>query len=121
MLVAVAIVVTAWPQRENHRLTKENFHRIADGMTQAEVEEILGPPAAVETHHDESLGRIVTWETRHVKDHLVYLRIITLSFDPNGRKRGTGDYSEGQADIDSWLRFKDSVEDWSPWLAKQLP
>jgi hypothetical protein len=121
LLVLVAIIVIAWLHHENDRITKENFDRIADGMTQAEVEAILGPPTAAEIYHNNNFGRMVTWESRQIQDHLVYLRIINISFDPNGRKRGTGQYSNFQVDIDSWLRFQDWVAKWSPWLAKTLP
>jgi hypothetical protein len=43
LAVAVAVVVIAlWPTRPN-RVTRENYDRIQIGMTQAEVEAILGP------------------------------------------------------------------------------
>jgi hypothetical protein len=40
LLAAGAFVL--WPRPE--RITRENFKRIREGMTQAEVEAILGPP-----------------------------------------------------------------------------
>jgi hypothetical protein len=42
LLLLAAGVVTVWPQPE--RITRENFERIREGMTRAEVEAILGPP-----------------------------------------------------------------------------
>ena len=40
-LIGVAALV-AWPRAE--RITPENFDRIKEGMSRAEVEAILGPP-----------------------------------------------------------------------------
>jgi outer membrane protein assembly factor BamE (lipoprotein component of BamABCDE complex) len=118
VLVAVAIAAIVWPYQGNDRITKENLDRIADGLTQAEVEEILGPPTAV-GHHHADLGTIATWDSRQTENHLIYLRVITLSFDPSGRKRA-GQYTNCQVDIDAWLSFKFWVADGSPWLAKKL-
>ena len=101
-------------------LTKENFERIADGMTQAEVEAILGPPMSVEIYENTNWGTMVTWETRRIEGHLVYMRSINISFDPSGRKWGIGQYTNCPLDIDSWTQFRLSVVDSSPWLAQQL-
>jgi hypothetical protein len=46
VLVAVAAFV-AWPRPQ--RITRENFDRIQDGMSRAEVEAILGPPGDYRT------------------------------------------------------------------------
>jgi outer membrane protein assembly factor BamE (lipoprotein component of BamABCDE complex) len=120
VVVVIAIVAIAWQHRPNYRLTKENFERIADGMTQAEVEAILGPPMSVEIYENTNWGTMVTWETRRIEGHLVYMRSINISFDPSGRKWGIGQYTNCPLDIDSWTQFRLSVVDSSPWLAQQL-
>src|SRR5262249_49427262 len=99
---------------ENHRLTDENFERIANGMTQAEVEKILGPATSVETYGH--CGSKVTWESRRMVNHKVYTRIVGIGFDGNGRSCTTPYEGMEHVSDDWWLRF------WglSPWLAKQL-
>src|SRR6516165_6941322 len=42
VVVAAGVVVALWPSRE--RITQENFDRIREGMSRAEVEGILGSP-----------------------------------------------------------------------------
>jgi len=121
VLAVVAVVVFARRLDVNDRVSKENFDRIADGMTQAEVEGILGSPTAIETFHNKDEGRLVAWQATHTENHWVYLRIISISFDANGRKRGVGNYTNTQYDVDSWLGFKQWVGDLSPWLAQKLP
>jgi hypothetical protein len=121
MLVVAAIMKHGDGHQENPRVTKETLDRIPDGMTQAGVEEILGPPTAVEVHQDRKSGRFVAWESRRTENHFVYARIITLSFDASGRKSGPGQFTDCQVDFDSWLRFKYFFTRWSPWLAKRFP
>jgi outer membrane protein assembly factor BamE (lipoprotein component of BamABCDE complex) len=58
VLAVVAVVVFARRLDVNDRVSKENFDRIADGMTQAEVEGILGSPTAIETFHNKDEGRL---------------------------------------------------------------
>jgi hypothetical protein len=48
VLVAAGVVVL-WPQTEPNRITQENCDRIKKGMSQAEVETILGPPGDYRT------------------------------------------------------------------------
>jgi hypothetical protein len=120
VLSVATIIRIAWWHRENDRVTEENYDRLADGMTQAEVEAILGRPTAVERYKNEKLGRIVTWESRHTENHFVFARIISLSFDASGRKRISGRYTDAPVDIDSWLRFRQWVAQRSPWLAKHF-
>ena len=119
VIVGVAIIAILC-HGENDRVTKENFDQIADCMTQAEAEEVLGPPTAVAILRN-NMGRTVTWESKQTQNHLIYLQIITISFDPSGRKRGTGQYTNCQVDVDFLLSFKDRVDEWSPWLGKALP
>ena len=57
VLGIATIIKIAWWHPENDRITEENYERLADGMTQAEVEAILGPPMAVESYRNEMLGR----------------------------------------------------------------
>jgi hypothetical protein len=45
-MVVAASVVVLWP-RLSSRITRENFDRICGGMSRAEVEDILGPPATI--------------------------------------------------------------------------
>ena len=47
VLVAAGAVVL-WPEPPS-RITRENFDRVREGMTQAEVEAILGPPGDYRT------------------------------------------------------------------------
>jgi hypothetical protein len=42
MALVGVVAVVAWPR--GNRITRENFDRIKDGMSRAEVEAILGPP-----------------------------------------------------------------------------
>jgi hypothetical protein len=49
VLAGLAVVVATgvfvlWPKAQPDRITQENFARVADGMSHAEVEAILGPP-----------------------------------------------------------------------------
>jgi hypothetical protein len=46
-VVVAAGVVVLWPRHE--RITRENFDRIHEGMSRAEVEAILGPPCDFST------------------------------------------------------------------------
>jgi hypothetical protein len=50
-VVAAAGAVVLWPRPE--RITRENFDRIRDGITRADVEAILGPPGDYRTGHGE--------------------------------------------------------------------
>ena len=47
LVVLVAGASVLWPRAD--RITQENFDRINDGMSQAEVEAILGPPGDFRT------------------------------------------------------------------------
>jgi len=51
VVVAVGVVVL-WPRAD--RITRENFERIREGMSRAEVEAILGPPGDYRTGHGET-------------------------------------------------------------------
>jgi hypothetical protein len=51
VVVAVGVVVL-WPPED--RITEANLERIKEGMTQAEVEAILGPPGDYRTGHGET-------------------------------------------------------------------
>jgi hypothetical protein len=58
VLVGLAVVVAVgavvlWPQPPS-RITRENFARIKEGMSRAEVEAILGPPGDYRTRLGES-------------------------------------------------------------------
>jgi hypothetical protein len=66
-LAGLAVVVAAgavvlW-QRQSSRITQENFDRIRDGMSRAEVEEILGSPGDYRTGPGATnLGRdVIMW------------------------------------------------------------
>jgi hypothetical protein len=48
-VVAVAGVVVLWRPPQGDRITFENFARIEEGMSQEEVEAILGPPGDYRT------------------------------------------------------------------------
>jgi hypothetical protein len=48
LAVVAAGAVVLWPEPPS-RITRENFDRIREGMTQAEVEAILGPPGDYRT------------------------------------------------------------------------
>jgi hypothetical protein len=50
---AAGAVVVLWP-RAPSRITRENFDRICEGMSRAEVEAILGPPGDYRTGHGET-------------------------------------------------------------------
>jgi hypothetical protein len=50
LLMSVALVLlggwlTLWPSSPQHRINRESFARIQEGMTEQEVESILGVPA----------------------------------------------------------------------------
>jgi len=66
-VVVAAGVVVLWPRPE--RITRENFERIKEGMSQAEVEEILGPPGDYTTeptdweNYSDLRGLLATDET----------------------------------------------------------
>jgi hypothetical protein len=47
-VVSAVGVVVLWP-RPPSRITRENLHRIREGMSRAEVEAILGPPGDFST------------------------------------------------------------------------
>jgi hypothetical protein len=51
-VVVAAGVVVLWP-RPPSRITRENFERIKEGMSRAEVEAILGPPGDYRTGRGE--------------------------------------------------------------------
>jgi hypothetical protein len=53
LAVVVAAGVVLWP-RPPSRITRENFDRIREGMTRAEVEAILGPPGDYRTHFGQT-------------------------------------------------------------------
>jgi hypothetical protein len=58
VLAALAVVIAAgavvlWP-RPASRITRENFDRIREGMSRAEVEAFLGPPGDYRTGHGET-------------------------------------------------------------------
>jgi hypothetical protein len=54
-VVVAAGVVVLWPQPQpSSRVTRENFDRIHDGMSRAEVEAILGPRGDYRTRLGES-------------------------------------------------------------------
>jgi hypothetical protein len=57
VVAAGAIVFVLWPEPPS-RITRENFERIRPGMTQAEVEAILGPPGDYRTR----LGETECWD-----------------------------------------------------------
>jgi hypothetical protein len=115
-LLVAAVAIAMIPRRhyENHRLTDENFKRIANGMTQAEVEEILGPATSVETYGN--YGSKMTWESRKISTHRVFTRVIGIGFDGNGRSCTTPYEGNTHVSEDWWLRFRG----FSPGLAKQL-
>jgi hypothetical protein len=82
-LACGAIAVALWLLAPRPRLTEEHLARIRPGMTLAEVEEVLGGPAAVEwmdaglvkddrtlTSHSDSAGRRI----RHPEVRNYHLR-----------------------------------------------
>jgi hypothetical protein len=104
-VVVVVGVVILWP-RSSSPITQENFDRIRDGMSRAEVEAILGPPC------DYSTGPLV-WVNRPNPspsgvgfnpitvigsgDNRVELvewrsdrQLITINFGPSGRVESLG-------------------------------
>jgi hypothetical protein len=52
VLVVVGVIFVLWPQPE--RITRQNFDRIREGMTRADVEAILGPPGDHRTRLGET-------------------------------------------------------------------
>jgi hypothetical protein len=44
IVVTIVIVLTLLPPTQHSRISRENALRITEGMTKAEVEDILGPP-----------------------------------------------------------------------------
>jgi hypothetical protein len=55
VVAAAAVAIALWPQPASSLMTRQNFDRIRQGMTQAEVEAILGSPGDYRT----SLGQTV--------------------------------------------------------------
>jgi hypothetical protein len=116
--VAIAIAVTAWPRCENNPLTKENCDRITEGMTQAEVEAILGPATSEQIHENK---RDVTWESRKIQNHMVLIRVVCIGFDEYGLSCTRPAPISGQVGIDSWLRFKLWIEARVPGSLSSFP
>jgi hypothetical protein len=52
-VVVAAGVVVLWPQQPSSPISRQNFGRIHVGMTQTEVEAILGPPGDYSTSPTE--------------------------------------------------------------------
>jgi hypothetical protein len=59
-VVGAACVVVLW-QRPSSRITRENYNRICEGMSRAEVEAILGPPGDYRTGLGETECGQNTW------------------------------------------------------------
>ena len=119
-LLVAAVAIAMIPRRhyENHRLTDENFKRIANGMTQAEVEEILGPATSEQIHENK---RDVTWESRKIQNHMVLIRVVCIGFDEYGLSCTRPAPISGQVGIDSWLRFKLWIEARVPGSLSSFP
>jgi hypothetical protein len=108
LLVAVAVLAVLvaagasvlWPRPD--RITRENFNRIREGMTWAEVEAILGPPGEYRTKP------LVVFEVGSLEDFCelreTLLRwsddtnCLNVIFDPTGHVRRASD------DVAFWFR-----------------
>jgi hypothetical protein len=84
--VVAAGVVVLWP-RPPSRVTQENFGRIREGMSRAEVEAILGPAGdyrtGPSTYHPDLLP---FWDYKSVKWE-GNAGAISVGFDESGRTR----------------------------------
>jgi hypothetical protein len=58
-VVVAAGVVVLWPRTAPERITRENYDRIRNGMSRAEVEAILGPPRDYSTGPLQYAGRSI--------------------------------------------------------------
>src|ERR1035438_7357980 len=97
--IGVALAVLALlPPRPG--VTKENYDRIAIGMTYDEVEAILGPPG-------ERTEGWVCWES---EDPYIF---IMVRFDEEDRVRRKG--WEGDDDRSVWTKLLDHL----PWRKKE--
>jgi hypothetical protein len=123
LIVLVAVGVVVWP-RSSSPITQENYDRIRDGMSRAEVEAILGPPC------DYSTGPLV-WANRPLAvypfapvtpigygDNRVETlhwrgdrQLIIVSFDPSGRV-----YALGMPDV---ARVNQTAFENVVWRAKR--
>jgi hypothetical protein len=78
LTVVAAGAVVLWPRAD--RVTEENFYRLQDGMTRAEVEAILGPPGDYSTWPLEYAGPSIAFLNRDIP-HPVgeFVRVSYLS------------------------------------------
>jgi hypothetical protein len=84
LLVLGIAAVLAWPQPDLNLVTQENFDRISDGMSRAEVEAILGPPGDYTTGRSqckdslkqEFLPVILDWDADNAW--------VSIGFDDSG-------------------------------------
>jgi hypothetical protein len=71
-------------QGRDNLLTRENFNRVAAGMTQADVQSLLGPPGRVQPL---ALKQQTAWEWRFLDGQDT--RMFVVMFDAAGKVVGT--------------------------------
>jgi hypothetical protein len=116
-LAGLAVVVVLWPPED--RITEANLGRIKEGMTQAEVEAILGPPGDYRTGHGETgipvLGNgstaTMVWRPDPV---LGNGSTATLVWTPDPATNLVRMLSE------NWGRIPDDQRLWASWLGDSI-
>ncbi len=79
LLLSLAVVAFVGCRENSSRITNENFERIHEGMTRAEVVAILGEPTGKETVAERTGTKTsgLVWEERRTK--------IIIAFSPDDK------------------------------------
>jgi hypothetical protein len=117
VVVAVGVVVL-WPRQ--NRITQENFDRIREGMSLAEVEAILGPPGDYRTGPTayEEVGPTEEYDPTRMEWWTDTL-LIDIDFDETGPLERGGTQRAAKAWVDPCTRVPQGPLDNLLWRAKR--
>jgi hypothetical protein len=93
LVLAAGWLCFIWPTPHNHNINAEGFEQLSLGMTEKEVETVLGVPAGDYGFGDWKItGRgarnLSFFSDGEEKDWIANLFTITICFDAQGRVRG---------------------------------